>query len=263
MDFLKRSLAPITDESWGEIDEQAREVLANKLTGRKVVDVIEPRGWDYSAIPQGRLNIKEDSSDSVRYGIRKVTPLIETRKSFKLDIWELDNLSRGAEDVDLSPLEDAAAEAAQFEEDVIYNGLAEAGIDGLFSSSGSSVNLPGGKAGILEGASEAITIFRDDAIEGPYTLLADKELWLSIAGTSNGYPLERRLEDLIGGSIVYSPKIENPALVSTRGEDVQLVLGQDFSIGYEDHDTKEVKLFLTESFGFRVLEPAAIVTLIR
>lgn len=263
MDFLKRSLAPITDESWGEIDDQAREVLSNKLTGRKVVDVLEPQGWDYSAVPEGRLDIKEDSPEQVRYGIRKVLPLVETRVSFKLNIWELDNLSRGAEDVDLSPLEDAAAKAAQFEEDVIYNGLGEAGIEGLFSSAGSSVNLPEGKAGILEGASEAVTVFEDQAIEGPYTLLVDKELWLSIARASNGYPLKRQLEDLIGGSIVYSPKVEDPALVSTRGEDVQLVLGQDFSIGYEDHTTKEVKLFLTESFGFRVLEPAAIVKLVR
>ncbi|MCF7889695.1 bacteriocin family protein [Candidatus Bipolaricaulota bacterium] len=233
------------------------------MTGRKVVNVLEPKGWGYSAIPQGRLDIKEDSPEGVNYGIRKVLPLVETRVTFELNIWELDNLSRGAEDVDLSPLEDAAADAAQFEEDVIYNGLAEAGIEGLFSSSDSSVNLPDGKSGILEGASDAVTVFRDEAIEGPYSMLVDKELWKSIAGTSNGYPLKRQLEDLIGGSIIYSPKVEDPALVSTRGEDIQLVLGQDFSIGYEEHDTKTVKLFITESFGFRVLEPAAIVKLVR
>ncbi|MFB6215190.1 MAG: family 1 encapsulin nanocompartment shell protein, partial [Candidatus Bipolaricaulia bacterium] len=139
MDFLKRSLAPITDEGWEEIDEAAREVLSNKLTGRKVVDVVEPQGWEYQAIPQGKLDIKEDNPQSVRYGIRKVLPLVETRVSFELNIWELDNLSRGAEDVDLSPLEDAAAEAAQFEENVIYNGLGEAGIEGMFPSAGSSV----------------------------------------------------------------------------------------------------------------------------
>jgi uncharacterized linocin/CFP29 family protein len=261
MNFLKRSLAPITDESWEEIDEQAREVLSNKLTGRKVVDVVEPKGWDYSAIPEGRLEIQEDSPEAVRYGVRKVTPLVETRKSFTLDIWELDNLSRGAEDVDLSALEDAAAEAARFEEGVVYNGLADAGIEGLMASAGSSVDLPDGKSGMLEGVSEAVTVFQDEAIEGPYTLLVDKDLWLSIATTSKGYPLKRQLEDLIGGPIVYSPKVDDPVLVSTRGGDIELVLGQDFSIGYEDHGNGKVKLFLTESFGFRVLEPAAIVKL--
>lgn len=261
MDFLKRSLAPITDEGWKEIDEQAREILSNKLTGRKVVDVVEPQGWEYSSIPQGRLDIKENNSDSVRYGIRKALPIVETRKSFKLNIWELDNLSRGAEDVDLSPLEEAAAKAAKFEEDAIFNGLAEAGIEGLFSSAGASVTLSEGKSGILSGVSEAVTVFQDEAIEGPYSLLVNKDLWKTIAGTYNGYPLKKQLEDLLGGPVVYSPKVEDPALVSTRGDDVQLVLGQDFSIGYEDHTTEEVKLFITESFGFRVLEPAAVVKL--
>ena len=262
MDFLKRSLAPITDDGWEEIDEQAREVLSNKLTGRKVVDVVEPQGWDLSAVPEGRLDIKEESPEAVRYGVRKVTPLVETRKSFELNIWELDNLSRGAEDVDLSPLEDAAAEAAEFEEEVIYNGLAEAGVEGLFASAGSSVELSDGKEGILEAVSSAITLFQDEAIEGPYNLLVSKETWKTISVASNGYPLKRQLEEMIGGSIVYSPKVEDPVLVSTRGEDLQLLLGQDFSIGYEAHDTQKVKLFLTESFGFRVLEPAAIVKLV-
>ena len=261
MDFLKRSLAPITEEAWEEIEEQAREVLANRLTGRKVVDVVEPKGWEYSGIPEGRLDIKEDSSDAVRYGIRKVSPLVETRKSFWLGVWELDNISRGAEDADLSPLEDAAAEAAEFEEEVIYHGLPDAGIDGLFSSADSSVSLESGKSGLIEGVSEGITVLQDSAIEGPYSLLVNKDLWLTIASSSNGYPLKRQLEDLIGGSIVYSPKVDDPALVSTRGGDVELILGQDFSLGYEDHGDGKVRLFLTESFGLRVLEPAAIVNL--
>ncbi|MBS3740346.1 bacteriocin family protein [Candidatus Bipolaricaulota bacterium] len=259
MDILKRSIAPITDEGWEEIDDQAKEILENQLTGRKFVDVMDPEGWDKSAISKGRLSIVEDSPDTVRYGIREVLPLVETRVSFELNIWELDNLTRGAEDVDLEPLEEAAADAAQFEEKVIYHGLSEAGIEGLLPAAETAIDLPEGSSGILEGASEAVTVFQDRAIEGPYTLVVDKDLWQSIAKASKGYPLKRQLEDLIGGSIIYSSKAEQPLIVPTRSEDLQMALGQDFSIGYEDHGTKKVKLFITESFGFRVLDPAAIV----
>lgn len=263
MDILKRSLAPVTDEAWSKIDDQAAEVLKNQLTGRKFVSTVEPQGWDYSAISEGRLSIKEDSQKKVRYGVRNVTPLVETRVSFELNIWELDNVSRGAEDVDLTPLEDAAAEAAKFEENVIFNGLDEAGIEGLIPAAETAINLPEGSGEILEAASEAVTVFQEEAIDGPYTLIVGKELWQSIARTSKGYPLKRQLEDLIGGSIIYSPQAEDPLFVSDQDEDFQLVLGQDFSIGYEDHTTKKVKLFLTESFGFRVLEPAAVVRVAR
>ncbi|MFP4136551.1 MAG: family 1 encapsulin nanocompartment shell protein [Candidatus Acetothermia bacterium] len=263
MDILKRSLAPVTDDAWEEIDDQAVEVLENRLTARKFVNTIEPKGWEHSAISEGRLSIKEDSPEKVRYGVREVTPLVETRVSFELNIWELDDVTRGAEDVDLSPLEEAAAEAARFEEDVVYHGLSEAGIEGLLPSAETAIDLPDGSSGILEAASEAVTVFQEEAIEGPYSLVVDKDLWKSVARASKGYPLKRQLEDLIGGSIIYSPQVENPLFVSTNDEDLQLVLGQDFSIGYEDHTTKKVKLFITESFGFRVLEPAAVVKLVK
>ena len=48
-------------------------------------------------------------------------------------------------------------------------------------------------------------------------------------------------------------------LVPYDHDDLELTIGQDFSIGYEAHDTKEVTLFLTESFTFRVLDGSLIV----
>ena len=40
-----------------------------------------------------------------------------------------------------------------------------------------------------------------------------------------------------------------------------MTVGQDLSIGYRSHDKENVDLYLTESFTFRVLEPAAGVEL--
>lgn len=261
MDYLKRSLAPITDEGWEEIDEQAREVLINQLTGRKFVDVTAPQGWELSAVSEGRLDIKEDDPEKVRYGIRKTSPLVETRTSFTLNIWELDNLSRGAKDLDLSSLEDAAQKSAKFEEDVIYKGLKGSEIKGLTQVSEASFEIPEGPEGVIEAISKGVLTFQDNSIEGPYSMVANRDLWQKIAKSSKGYPLKRHLEDLIDGSIIYNPYLENALLVSTRGGDYELILGQDFSIGYENHDSTEVKLFITESFSFRILEPGAVVTL--
>jgi len=38
-------------------------------------------------------------------------------------------------------------------------------------------------------------------------------------------------------------------------------VGQDLTIGYKLHNAREVELYFTESFAFRVLEPAAAVEL--
>jgi uncharacterized linocin/CFP29 family protein len=40
-----------------------------------------------------------------------------------------------------------------------------------------------------------------------------------------------------------------------------MTVGQDLSIGYLSHGKESVDLYLTESFTFRVLEPAAAVEL--
>jgi len=47
-------------------------------------------------------------------------------------------------------------------------------------------------------------------------------------------------------------------MLTKRGGDFELILGQDLAIGYESHTQTKVKLYFTESFTFRVLEPAAV-----
>jgi uncharacterized linocin/CFP29 family protein len=48
-------------------------------------------------------------------------------------------------------------------------------------------------------------------------------------------------------------------LVSARGGDYELTIGQDFSVGYQSHSSTEVNFYITESFAFRVITPESIV----
>ena len=78
-----------------------------------------------------------------------------------------------------------------------------------------------------------------------------------------GYPIKMQAETVLGGPVLLSPYLsgayENEAyMISQRGGDLELILGQDLAIGYESHTSTKVKLFFTESFTFRVLEPAAV-----
>lgn len=51
-------------------------------------------------------------------------------------------------------------------------------------------------------------------------------------------------------------------LLSTRGGDFELCLGQVLSIGYTDHDATGVHLYFQQAFTFRMLTPEAVVGLI-
>ena len=45
MNDLLRELAPISDDAWKAIDDEARQTLMVELAGRKLVDFVGPRGW--------------------------------------------------------------------------------------------------------------------------------------------------------------------------------------------------------------------------
>ncbi|MBN1332677.1 MAG: bacteriocin family protein [Synergistales bacterium] len=259
MDILKRSISNITDEAWAEIDTQAVRVLKATLSARKFVDVLGPFGWDYAAFPLGKLRVpKEGTKDEVRFGIHQVMPLVESRAFFELDVWELDNITRGSKNPDLGPLEEAVRKIALFEEKAIYQGMEEACILGISQVSTES-SLKGTLEKLLDTLTKAVIDLQKKSVEGPYALIADQSLWQYILARSGGYPLKKSIETLLDGGIILSPNLEGSYVVSMRGGDMEMVLGQDFSIGYHSGNKEKVKLFITESFTFRVVNPEAIV----
>lgn len=259
MDILKRSIAPLTQEAWEEIEQRASQVLKTHLSARKVVSVDGPKGWGFNSVSTGRLNLIKEESGKVNSGLYDVKPLLETRLTFELDRWEMDNIIRGAKDIDLEPLEKAAEKIASFEENAIYNGYKKGNIVGMTEVAEHSIPLGEEADDILGAISKGMLKLRDSYVEGPYTLIVGDKAWKLINTVVNGYPLKKIIEDLLGKEIIYTKNLDGALLIPYDNEDLQLTIGQDFSIGYESHDERKVKLFITESFIFRVLDPSIIV----
>lgn len=260
MDILRKSLAPISKEAWAEINETAVDVLSSVLSARKFVDVEGPKGWAYAALPTGRIHVPAGQKGALKYGIHQVLPLVEARIPFELNIWELDNVARGAEDIDLGPMEDAARKLAQFEEGVIYEGFKPGNIGGLKNGSDhDTIPFPETTEDIMGAISLALSKLKAASIEGPYSLVLNTEKWQKINAAVRGYPLRKQIESLLGGSIIMAPYVKDAYLVSERGGDLKMVIGQDLSIGYESHNSKTVQLYFTESFTFQVIDPATFV----
>jgi uncharacterized linocin/CFP29 family protein len=262
MDLLKRDLAPITPEAWEQIDAEAKRVLLMHLAGRKLVDVDGPHGWKHAAVNVGTLDIKKESGLGVPWGVRCVIPLIELRQPFELAMMEIDNASRGAV-VDLSVVVKAAEAIAHAEEEAIFNGFKAGGIEGIIPSSPhAAISIPANYAEYPSVVVEAAEILRQAGVNGPYALALGPQCYNGLAqAAEDGYPIRERLHRIVEGPIVWAPKIDGAVMLSTRGGDFQLTVGQDLSIGYEAHEKNRVRLYLTESFTFRVLEHAAAVHL--
>jgi uncharacterized linocin/CFP29 family protein len=261
-DLLRRHHAPFSSASWSAIDDQAREVLSGNLSARKVVDVAGPFGWQHAAVNLGRLQPgRVDAGDGVFYGIRKVLPLVEVRVPFELDLWELDDIVRGALDPDLDPLIDAARKLAAFEERAIYYGFEPGGIIGMADASQhDTVALFADPGSWPEAIAQAIVALKSAGELAPYTFIAGRTVFQALEREAGQYPLRKQIESLIGGPIVLAPNIDGAFLLPTASEgDFELTLGQDISVGFDQQIGQRILLYLTESFTFRVLEPQAVV----
>ncbi len=262
MDLLKRALAPIAPEAWTQVDAEAKRVLQLHLAGRRFVDVDGPHGWQAAAVNTGTLTIKADAGLGVPWGIRDVVPLIELRMPFELPIMELDNAARGAA-IDLKPVVAAAEKVAHAEDRAIFNGFQAGGITGIIAASPHApITIPDNYADYPSAVGKAVETLRRAGINGPYALALGPDCYAGLAqAAEDGYPIRDRVQRFLDGPMAWAPEIDGAVLLSVRGGDFQLTVGQDLSIGYAVHNKRTVELYLTESFAFRVLEPEAAIYL--
>jgi uncharacterized linocin/CFP29 family protein len=264
MNELLREHAPISAEAWREIDAEAARTLKTLLAARRLVDFEGPLGWTAASIPSGRT---EKLSPPLQEGavtrLRRSQPLIELRVTFELSREELDAIGRGAPDVDLDPVRNAARAAAIAEDRAIFRGYASAEIEGIFeASSAQSLAIPASYDAYPDVVAEATHRLRSEGVNGPYGIALGPRCYTGLTrSTDRGYPVINHVRELLDGPIVWAPAADGAVVMSLRGGDFELTVGQDFSVGYLDHTGTSVLLYLQETFTFRVLTPEAAVPL--
>lgn len=263
MNNLHRGLAPISDAAWAQIEEEASRTLKRHLAARRVVDVDGPKGTDFSAVGTGHLKKIAAPGDGVEATQRDVQALVELRVPFELSRQAIDDVERGANDSDWDPLKDAARKIAFAEDRAVFDGYAAAGIQGIRQGTSNPVlTLPSSVKNYPAVVAQAVSQLRLAGVDGPYTLLLGTEPYTAIGGaTDDGYPVLQHIQRLIDGKIIWAPAIEGGVLLTTRGGDFQLSIGQDLSIGYLSHSAKSVQLYFQETITFLMLTSEASVVL--
>lgn len=265
-DLLKRDLAPVTPDALDAVDAEAARVLKLNLAGRRLVDFKGPHGWGLAAVNTGRLDPLSGGPAEVALSLRRAQALVELRVPMRVSLAELDAVPRGASDPDLTAVVTAAEQAAHAEDSAIFNGLAAAGIEGIIPASPHAPHkLPADVRELPNAILAARETLRQAGISGPYALALAAPIYAQVlAAAEDGYPLAKRItQQVLDGPLVRAPAIQGGVLLSMRGGDYELHVGQDLSVGYAFHDRQNVELYITESFTFRTIEPAAAVSLLR
>ena len=263
MNNLHRELAPISEAAWADIEEEASRTLKRHLAARRVVDVQGPKGLELAAVGTGHLHRIRAPGDGIEAVQRDAKALVELRVPFELTRQAIDDVERGATDSDWSPLKEAARRIAFAEDRAVFDGYAAAGIQGIREGTSNPVlTLPSNVSGYPGAVAQAVSQLRLAGVNGPYTLLLGTAPYTAIGGaTDDGYPVLQHIQRLVDGKIIWAPAIEGGVVLTTRGGDFELTIGQDISIGYLSHSETTVRLYFQETLTFLLLTTEAAVVL--
>jgi uncharacterized linocin/CFP29 family protein len=261
MNNLHRELAPISAAAWAGIEEEAKRTFALHAAARKAVDVTGPDGLALAGLGTGHVTAIDPPSDGVTAALRTWRPVVELRVPFTLSRGEIDSVDRGAQDPDWQPVKDAAMKTAFAEDRAVFDGYAAARITGVReAATNPSLALPADPKEYPDVIAKALSELRLAGVAGPYSLLLSADAYTAVSETTDrGYPIREHIARQLDGEIIWAPAIDGAVLLTGRGGDYELRLGQDVSIGYLSHDAESVQLYFYETFTFAVYTTEASV----
>jgi uncharacterized linocin/CFP29 family protein len=263
MNNLHRELAPIADAAWTQIEQETTRTIKRHLGGRRVVDVLSPGGTPLPGVATGHLVSITPPVEGIIANLREVKALAELRVPFELSRQAIDDVERGSDDSNWQPAKDAAKTLAFAEDRAIFDGYGAAGIQGIRESTSNPIKfLPREVGDYPEAVAQALTQLRLVGVNGPYSVVLGANEYTKLVETSDhGYPILEHVKRMIDGHIIWAPAIDGVFVLTIRGGDFELNIGSDVSIGYLSHTDTIVRLYLQETFTFRVLTSEASVAL--
>lgn len=277
MDFLDRNAAPLTEAEWARIDEAVVSTARRTLIGRKIVDVLGPLGSGVYSIPYSVFNSKstagidlvgENDEYIVEASHRATVTLPILYKDFKITWRDVEADRHLGLPIDVSTAAVASNFVAVQEDDLIFNGNAELGHDGLFTVKGrqtlkiSNWEEPG--AGLSD-VVKAVGALSQAGHYGPYALVVSPILFgrlVRVFGNTGLLELDQ-IKALISGGVHYSNVItgSKAVVVATGNQNLNLAVGQDLTTAYTGPTNMNHVFRVLETIALLVRRPDAIATI--
>lgn len=259
-----RHLAPMTGAVWAMIDEEAARTLSGLLAGRHLASFDGPLGWETAGVATGRTQALSNPVPSVSAAARTIRPLVELRCELILDRAEVGVVERGGHDPDLAPVTTAARHMALAEDTLVFGGDDSVGIAGIASASPHEpLLLDDDATTFARTVYRAVAKLRDAGVGGPYGVALGPRCHAEVMETTEhgSYPVLEHLRLLTGGPVVFAPSVSGAVVLSVRGDDFELHVGEDLGIGYARHDDTTITLALDESVTLSNHTPEAAIVL--
>ena len=259
--YLAREDAPFGEDVWAAVDGAMIQAARGQLVARRLLDLEGPYGLGLKTVPLRDRTLESGliASDSL--------PLVLIYEEFDLGTRDLANYEHLGITLDRTAVAEAAIAAAKREEDLIFNGNDELGIEGLMTADGAnSVALsPWEEVGAaVEDLIEAVTTLDNADFHGPYALaLAPARFNKLFRRYERGNQTEmEHLKTLVTDGVYKAPILnDGGVLLATGRQYASIIVGQDMTVGFIGPEGDRVAFTISESLVPRIRRPNAICVL--
>jgi uncharacterized linocin/CFP29 family protein len=277
MDFLDRKSAPLTEGEWSRLDEAVVNTARSMLVGRKVIEVLGPLGSGVYSIPYSIFSGKgpagidmvgENESFVVEPSRRATINLPILYKDFRIMWRDVEADRHLGLPLDVSTAAVAANFVAVQEDNLIFNGNAELGHEGLLTAKGRlkvKVANWDESGSALADVVKAVGSLSEAGHYGPYAMVVSPVLYgkmVRVFGNTGMLELDQ-VKALVGGGVYYSNVISgNKAVVlATGSQNLSLAVGQDMVTAFMGPTNMNHLFRVLETIALLIRRPDAICTI--
>lgn len=266
MNHLNRDAAGLDEAIWTRIDAAARDAAAERLTARRFLDVDGPYGLGLTSIESGPEEVIEGAEPAAELAATigsRALPVPMLKQPCALSVRRVEGHRQLSLPLDLRPVEDAAEAVARREEQLIYHGVPELGLDGLLTVAGRAESGCGDWSDLacaLGDVLDAVNRLDANGFGGPYALALAPSRYNALFRRFEGSDMLQvdHLRRLCEAG-VYKANVQGGVLVDPRVG--SLTIGQDLHVGFAASDGVHLNLFVSESLVLLIDDPGAVCTL--
>ncbi|MCS6914119.1 MAG: family 1 encapsulin nanocompartment shell protein [Myxococcales bacterium] len=275
-DFRSRDAGPLTAEEWRSVELAAIETARHQLIGRRFLALYGPLGsgvefveLDLLGPPRAAAVSLQGDEDAppLRPARRRILPLPLLYRDCLVFWRDLERARMNGAGLETSAIVAAAAEVAAAEDQLIFHGNPELGIEGLLTAADThAVQLGDWNAAgeAYQQVVRAVAQLQQAGHPGPYALVLSSDRFARLervhdmTGTLELVAVER----LVRGPVLPCPVISGGVLLDPSAANMDLAVGIDLTVAYADNDQMNHRLRVLETVVLRLKRPSAVLRLV-
>lgn len=256
--YLMQEDAPISAEVWNLLNDTLMELAKVNLTGRKILNLVGPLGLGVKQVSLGDEEVGEGVF------VSKSLPLYYVHRTFELPVRDIAAFEKEKVTLDLSGFMKAVLECIEFEEKLIFHGVAnQKGLLNLEEAAQVSLNDWKEVGQAANDLIEAITKLDEAGFHGPYLLALSPDRYNKLMRRyQSGNQTELEHISAMVKKVYKAPILKNSGvLICDSALYASLILGQDLSIGFIGPKDHTLEFSVSESLALLIREPRSVCVL--